>query len=236
MIIHYLYNSGFAIELENRLLVFDYYRMEPYEGGWSDGIVPARLAQFDKAYVFISHGHADHFNSEIFSFPDRGVETIFIADRSVARGHEDVVAMSPGTRWEDDFMRVSAHPSTDVGVSFQVEVDGRTVFHAGDLNCWHWMIDNSEQEEARARAEYTKALDEISESMSRVDVAFFPVAPRMRGACGDGALEFLERFDVGLFIPMHFREDVEDVQQFVEKFMDRQRVFVPMACGVQTEY
>ena len=55
MNITYLYHSGFSIELENTILIFDYYKGE--------------IPEFDpgnEIYVFSSHGHQDHFNKEIF--------------------------------------------------------------------------------------------------------------------------------------------------------------------------
>lgn len=56
MKITYIYHSGFTVELEKSILIFDYYKGE--------------LEKFDpnkQIYVFSSHGHPDHFNKDIFN-------------------------------------------------------------------------------------------------------------------------------------------------------------------------
>ena len=35
-------------------------------------------------------------------------------------------------------VKIKAFGSTDIGISFLVSVDGVDIFHAGDLNWWHW--------------------------------------------------------------------------------------------------
>lgn len=51
-----------------------------------------------------------------------------------------------GDCYADDVLRVHAFGSTDVGISFLVEAEGKKIFHAGDLNNWHWMDESSEVE------------------------------------------------------------------------------------------
>lgn len=47
-------------------------------------------------------------------------------------------AFRRGERLSPAGVTVEALPSTDEGVAFLVTAEGRTVFHAGDLNWWHW--------------------------------------------------------------------------------------------------
>ena len=50
----------------------------------------------------------------------------------------DVLENLPGD------IKVKAYGSTDAGVSFLVTTSGgRKIFHAGDLNDWHWQDDSS---------------------------------------------------------------------------------------------
>ena len=51
----------------------------------------------------------------------------------------DTVWLKKGDCYADDVLRVHAFGSTDVGISFLVEAEGKKIFHAGDLNNWHWM-------------------------------------------------------------------------------------------------
>ena len=52
----------------------------------------------------------------------------------------------------------AASGSTDEGVSFCVDFAGVTLFHAGDLNLWHWRDESSVTEiESAQRAFYERA-------------------------------------------------------------------------------
>ena len=54
MNLKYIYHSGFLLELDTAYMLFDYYK----------GDIP-RLDKDKKLYVFISHGHGDHFNEYV---------------------------------------------------------------------------------------------------------------------------------------------------------------------------
>ena len=56
MKVTYLYNSGFLVELENHILLFDYYQ----------GTIPD-LNPSKPLYVFVSHSHYDHYNPTIYN-------------------------------------------------------------------------------------------------------------------------------------------------------------------------
>ena len=44
--------------------------------------------------------------------------------------------------WEEmcirDRLKVATLRSTDMGVAFLVQCQGKRIYHAGDLNCWVW--------------------------------------------------------------------------------------------------
>ena len=55
MKITYIHHSSFSVELDNSILLFDYFK--------------GKLPDFDKSkklYVFSSHSHHDHFSNSIF--------------------------------------------------------------------------------------------------------------------------------------------------------------------------
>jgi L-ascorbate metabolism protein UlaG (beta-lactamase superfamily) len=56
MTLTYIFHSGFVLETEMSILIFDY---------WLDlnGVVPPFLKKDKPIYVFSSHFHEDHFNS-----------------------------------------------------------------------------------------------------------------------------------------------------------------------------
>ena len=60
----YIFHSGFALETDRCILVFDYW-MDPA------GVMPRLLQSPKPLYVFSSHFHEDHFNRDIFSWRTR---------------------------------------------------------------------------------------------------------------------------------------------------------------------
>ena len=60
--ITYYHHSGFSAAVNNRLLVFDYWRGEHGEVPEEKAITAEVLAQYEKVYVLISHEHQDHFD------------------------------------------------------------------------------------------------------------------------------------------------------------------------------
>jgi len=241
MKIVYLDNSGFAVELGSTLLLFDYYNHlgtapgRSYQNGVADD---AALKQAERVYVLVSHRHFDHYNRAIFELIKINPRIVYILETGIRRVPEGCEArhLSPREAYDDGYLRVMAHPSTDIGVSFQVELEGRTLFHAGDLNCWHWAADCTEQEEAQNRAAFTQALEDIRPHMGGVDVAFFPVDSRMKGPYDDGALEFIAQFRPKLFVPMHFQHNFDVPRRFQEKVRGRTVVFAPAKRGDTFQY
>ena len=150
MKITYLDNSGFAVQLGGDLLIFDYYNLYGRGGGstLADGVVDeAALRAAGRVYIFASHSHGDHYSRGIYALPAQNATYLLSDDIIDAPAHLRVRRLAPGQSFEDGHIRVLAHPSTDLGVSFQVEIGGLTLFHAGDLNCWHWAQECPPEEE-----------------------------------------------------------------------------------------
>jgi L-ascorbate metabolism protein UlaG (beta-lactamase superfamily) len=196
-------HSGFAVELDSTLLIFDYYTDEKH-------IMPALPFGEKNAVFFASHAHHDHFANEPLRWRDEGrCELVVGYDLPASAGG---VRMKPGYEADVAGAHVRAFSSTDQGVSFLVESGGVSVFHAGDYNFWHWRAESTEAEVASAERAFEEILDTIRGS--RVDVAFFPVDPRMGADCAEGALRFAEAIRPRVLIPMHFWGEDEVARAF----------------------
>ena len=80
----------------------------------------------------------------------------------------------------EDHFSVEAFGSTDCGRSFLLTLDGWQIFHAGDLNEWHWQEENSPQASKAAVKFYERELEFIQSKMQQrrgFDVAMFPCDP-----------------------------------------------------------
>ena len=150
MKVTYIGHSGFSVELESHILLFDYY----------EGAMP----EFDpakKLLVFASHSHPDHFNREILKLEDvyPDVEYIFPKDIGIAKKEQR--ASEHFMRKRDEITvgdtKVRSLRSTDEGVAFLIKCEDRTIYHAGDLNWWHWE-EESEYYNEQMRMDYQKEI------------------------------------------------------------------------------
>lgn len=201
MDINYLLNSGFMIRDEKILLVFDDYE-DPA------GIVDAAYdsADFDRLYIFVSHAHFDHFGTHIRAYAPKVTQYIFSNDlkrtkRAKIFPSNKITYIKRYGEWSDDLLKIWTYDSTDVGVSFLVELpSGKKIFHAGDFNWWHWDDDTPENIELADKIfkRQMKRLDGLA-----ADVAFFPVDGRLGLSQEMGAIEFTARTEVKSLVAMH---------------------------------
>ena len=193
----YLGGSGFLVALGDIGMLFD-----ASEHGQDARVLPERaaLAAFRKLYVFVSHGHEDHFSESIYGLC--GENAVYIVGEDVPQPHRGV-RMAPGDTQGFGPVNVTAFGSTDEGVSFLVECAGITLFHAGDLNLWHWRDESSITEIEAAEKAFYACMEPIPRE--KIDVAFFPVDPRQGSMYDAGAGYFVMTVKPKIIIPMHFQ-------------------------------
>lgn len=179
-------------------------------------------------YVFASHAHFDHFNEEIFSWRSIREDIRYLLSKDIIAEKQcdllNVIILEKEGVFKDEFLSVKAFGSTDQGVSFYVEADGKHFFHAGDLNNWHWKDESTKEEITEAESFFYKELNAISMDVKGVDVLMFPLDPRLGSDYADGALEFVKCIKTGVFIPMHCQGQYNVVNQVapsIEKFSCR---------------
>lgn len=197
--ITYLGHSGFTVRTDAHFLAFDCLR--------DPGFAPEKGA----GLCFVSHAHRDHFWPPLAALCRAGGARM-IAGEGVAAG--GATTLKPGEEAEIALARIRAFGSTDEGVSFWVEADALRVFHAGDLNFWHWREESTAFEVERARADFEDVLKTLRGL--RVDLAFFPVDPRLGAGMAEGAVRFAEEIRPALIIPMHFWDDARAAVAFAQ--------------------
>lgn len=193
--LYFLHHSGFMLELETMILVFDYY-LDPLKR------LEDRLEKTDKpVYFFVSHVHGDHFNRAIRKFEKRASGYFLHRDCHLALADEGLLhEMDVGETVNEGPLSVHMYGSTDAGGSYMVEAEGLTIFHAGDLNWWHW-AGEGDSENREARDWFFRELSCIKEK--EVDIAMLPVDARQQAAREWGVKAYLSHFSAGLLIPMH---------------------------------
>lgn len=215
--IHYIYHSGFAIETKNHFLIFDYYK-HPSTPLSKDILSPDSFKSKENIYVFSSHSHEDHFNPSILQWQQYNskIKYILSNDIKLHQNQCNYILLSEGEETNLDNLYIKAFGSTDIGISFLVKVDNLTIFHAGDLNWWHWKEDSLEEQKL-AETSFKAHIEKIKAQKLNIDIAFFPVDPRLEEYYYIGGEHFIKELQPKLFIPMHFGDETSTTKVFSEK-------------------
>ncbi|UCC39738.1 MAG: ankyrin repeat domain-containing protein [Candidatus Aminicenantes bacterium] len=196
-VVWYLGTSGWAVKTKNKLLIFDYhiFGRKPDEPFLSNGhIIPEEMLG-QKIYVFVTHGHNDHFNPVIFEWKKSVGDIVYILGFKPKKAPE-YIYMNPREKKMIDGMVISTIESNDAGVGFLVNVDGLVLFHAGDHAC----------KQQDMKGPYSGEIDFLAENGNKPDIAFLPITGcgfRDPAAVRKGVYYTLEKLQPKVMFPMH---------------------------------
>ena len=287
MKITHIFHSGFLVELEKSILLFD----------WYTGSLP-ELPPDKRLFVFCSHSHGDHYSPKIWELQKKHADVFYILDEGIAdaAGHREApvvytaahkiyriwpdrtVSVSP---WDTDLRdsadtsalnkdsadtsalnersgQKSGHTdsspqepvitsrtliSTDMGVAFYVETEGKRIYHAGDLNVWFWndepMEDNIASEK-KCREEMRLLADAVRPACAQersgqaeeeprlLDAAFVPLDPRLEEHAPRCMAAFMEILGAGIVFPMHYWERETETRAYLTD--ERISAYTPLIC------
>ena len=192
MKLDYIYHSGFAIEADGVTVIIDYYK-DSSETEYNKGIVhDYLLGRPGELYVLSSHFHPDHFNREVLLWKAERPDIHYIFSKDILKHRratrEDATYINKGDVYEDPNIRIEAFGSTDVGISFLIDLQGVRLFHAGDLNNWHWSEESTPQEIRKAEGDFLAEVKYLQQTALSVDVAMIssgqPHRERLYERCG----------------------------------------------------
>jgi len=210
MKIKYIHHSGFIISDSECSLVIDCC-------GLAKESAEIRECADKPLYVLASHAHGDHFDRSILSYKSPEIKWILSSDiRKEAAPHKDIHFLAKGDVYSDERVMIKAYGSTDEGISFYIEAGGKKLFHSGDLNNWHWNEEETPEDAAKNEKWYLDELSLIAREVPALDAAMFPVDSRLGKDYTRGAEQFLDSIKTGLFIPMHFWDDIKAARAFKE--------------------
>mgnify|MGYP005844119885 CR=1 FL=1 len=205
MKITYIHHSAFLVETESAYLLFDYFQ----------GKLP-EFSEEKPLYVFASHRHPDHFSKTIFNLPEQFGGAEYVLAREIRLKPEEkkdwIHSLKPETDVEIGNLKIRTLKSTDLGVAFMVETEGRRIYHAGDLNWWHWegedpVWNRNMEADFRRYAEPLRG--------RKIDLAMLPLDPRLGEDGFRGPRYFLELADIRRFLPMHQWGNFNFTNQFL---------------------
>ncbi len=242
----YIAHSGFCVELLRHVLLFDYFTGKLPE--WDSGkelVVFASHRHQDHFNVKVLKLAEQYervrfvLGSDVRLKEDwlekKGIDPAVLSKASFIRPGTALYLPDGGesvreSDWEGEAapfegekegVCVRALRSTDEGVAFLVETEGKRFYHAGDLNWWHW------EEEGKAwnrnmEVSYKKEIDRMAGQY--VDVAFVPLDPRLGRAYGWGMEYFLQKVSAGHVFPMHMWEEYGYIGKYKEEHADADRM------------
>ena len=214
--IWYLGHGGWAVITKNHLLIFDYVSASragktPENPSLADGYIdPSEIKDLD-VFVFVSHGHADHFDPVIYEWEKsvKNIQYIFgwQADQS-PRYH---YLTEPKTkRTIDGFEIFNINHEFD-GIpegAFLVKGDGLVIFHSGDHG--------STGEELNPL--FKANIDYLAQQAKQIDVAFISqFGSRAGGEINNGDLYTIEKLGPKVTFPMHKGGGERFYKKFAQK-------------------
>lgn len=223
MKVTYIGHSGFLVETGIANLLFDYYK----------GTVPKMNTDLP-VLVFISHKHGDHYNPDVFKLADQYSNIHYFISNDIQLSEkiiddynltpefidEKITFVQPGLKRvvplshdeeSNDYIVLETIKSTDQGLAFLIKVEGKRIYHAGDLNSWVWEGDTKQQFNNMS-ALFKRAMEKISGR--DIYLAFAPLDPRQGQYYKIGMDYLLNAAHITYAVPMHMWGEYETVDQY----------------------
>jgi L-ascorbate metabolism protein UlaG (beta-lactamase superfamily) len=202
----YIHHSGFLVETDRFYYLFD------YESGALPTLDPAK-----PIYVLSSHSHEDHYNPDIF--PQLAAAGMTAVHPILSEDIEESFGLSvaPGMEYNlGEQHKLTTFRSTDLGVAFLMEDQGKLIYHAGDLNDWVW-AEETETYNGEMTANYRKEIQALAETLGgrEVDIAMVVLDPRQEKDYDRGMCYFLEHIPAKKVYPMHYWDDPSVIGKFL---------------------
>jgi L-ascorbate metabolism protein UlaG (beta-lactamase superfamily) len=214
-LVRYLGHSGWSVRTARHFLVFDYHEMSgrPDEPCLANGFVVPEEIKSLPVTVFSTHEHRDHYDTLIFGWRESVPNITYVLGHQPAdqTGYEYIPPRE--SRMIGD-MKVTTIHSTDAGVGYIVEVDGLTIFHAGDHSAG--TVDLPEP--------FRTEIDFIGDNCPRPDLAFLPISGCSLGtpeSVKAGAYYIIDNLHPRVVFPQHRGNAEYDLALFEQEARER---------------
>jgi len=213
MKITYLIHSSFALEIEDKVFLFDY----PSERYISERLKEtiSKIVKDSDLYVFISHSHPDHYNPKIFELYDIAKKAVFVLSDDINLKSEDrkgkIKVVEPDKKYQVDGISINTFKSNDEGVAFLIEISDTKIYYGGDLAKWDWPEFSEEERMSKVNV-FDDVLDELKDL--DIDIAFSNMDERLESWAGP--VDFIKTVRPDLFIPIHTFGNEEWIDDLLE--------------------
>jgi len=231
-LVSYFYQSAFTVSLQRTLFIFSYRQSDLPQLEEAQRLSEKDFQGFNNILVFVPGATAAHYDPAIFDWK-QSYPLTYIMHKDAAKQAPRAANVRPcreGDRFTVGHSEVAVYGSTDQGVSFLVKAEGLSVYHAGDLNLWHWREENSLRDIARAEAAFYEKVAQLPRN--EIDISFFPLDPKQGGFYDAGANHFIMQVRPRVFFPMQFGPRVEIANEYARRGLSR-RTLVFALTGIR---
>ena len=210
-IVSYTGHSGWIIQTEKNVLVFDYWQegREPEYPGLRNGYFNPEEYADKKVMVFVSHSHGDHYDERIWEW-NEVIPNLNIIAGFQPETEANYIYLPGRTDTTIADVNITTINSNDTGVGFLVQVDGLSILHMGDhANRTRDFSGN-----------YLAEIDYIKTKTSSIDLGFLPISGCNFGdqvAVKMGVHRTFEELDINYFMPMHSINAEHRYQRFIDE-------------------
>jgi L-ascorbate metabolism protein UlaG (beta-lactamase superfamily) len=200
--IWYLGHAGWAVKTQNHLLIFDYVWVPrsldvPEKPSLSDGYIDPSAIKDLSVFVFVSHGHGDHFDPVIFQWEKTVKNIHYIFGWAAKKNPRYHYLSEPRKKRTIDGIEVHNINHEFDGIpegAFLVKVDGLVIFHSGD----HGSTGETLNPLFKANIDY------LARQEQQIDMAFISqFGSRGKGEVNNGDLYTIEKLGPKVTFPMH---------------------------------
>ena len=172
----YSNHCGWILKTQNHVLIIDYFQPSraPDQPSILNGFAVADELKNLPVTVLVTHEHRDHFSEDIFRWESvfSNIQYVFGFEPEKLPQYRNTPYPGPrytyiGPRESKGMgdMKIHTIQSIDSGVGFLIEVDGLTIFHAGDHAGW---LDGE-------KSKFTQEIDYLTTMVNNIDIAFVNV-------------------------------------------------------------
>jgi L-ascorbate metabolism protein UlaG (beta-lactamase superfamily) len=176
--------------------------------------IPDNYSSLPADAILVTHPHGDHYNATLVNLLQKtGTINVFPENMTDAVSTHNGVGVNPGDTvqvgtitvtayymntevWVGD-ERFASHPPEANWSSYIVDINGFTIFHAGD----------------------SKNITEYEDIAGEIDVALLPLGPGCQAMTGDEVVDAIDKLQPNYFIPIHFERNL-DAELFVGAYDD----------------
>ncbi len=177
-----LENAGVMIEAEGLRIYID-----PYD-------LPNNYSSLPADAILVTHPHGDHYNATLTNLLQKdGTINVFPENMTDAISAHNGVGVNPGDIVQVGSITITAyymytaigelasHPPEANWTSYIVDINGFTIFHAGD----------------------SKNITEYEDLAGQIDVALLPLGPGCQSMTGEEVIDAIVKLQADYFIPIH---------------------------------